>query len=79
MERTNWPHGAMRLKALTWDRCLVKLTKLTFTSEYVDLRSSSMDCFRSVRLLKKDEAGITGIYEIKTQKLIRKCEPTVYM
>ena len=35
-----------------------------------------MDCFRSVKLLKKNEAGITGIYEIKTQKLIRKCEPT---
>lgn len=57
-------------KTSIWNNidCLAKLTKLTFTSEYVDLRSSSMDCFKSVRLLKKNDAGITGIYEIKTQR-----------
>lgn len=70
--RTCWPVGSKRLKEYTsiWNDidCLAKLTKLTFASEYVDLRSSSMDCFMSVRLLKKNDAGITGIYEIKTQK-----------
>lgn len=56
------------LKASIFNDCLVKLTKVTFTSECVDLKSSSMDCFGSVRLLKKKDTGITGIYEIQPQK-----------
>lgn len=70
MERTCWPVGSKRLKDINMNDidCLATLTKLAFTSEYVDLRSSSVDCFMSVRLLKKNDAGITGIYEIKTQR-----------
>lgn len=66
MGRAYWPHGAKSLMSLIiWNDSLVKLTKLTFTSVYVLLSSSSVDCFSSVRLLKKNDAGITGIYEIK--------------
>lgn len=61
------------IKGSTFNDCLVKLTKLTLTSEFVDLISSSMDCFESLRLLKKNDTGITGIYEKNTQ--IRKCDP----